>query len=250
MFKVKATITNMMGDKEQYPCHHQYKLGDEFIFDGASFTGNICPSFAITVVPKMMELHSAGPRYRDYIHYYPFLYAPQSVDDPDLKKYDGLGYKNIFENYTESKHSVANLASSGSFKWPPADKRPDYRPVRLICPDYRTSVVATIEAFDLSDAGRNIPFFRREMAILDKIIDKPGIEAKKILQEFSPDQINNIYPALSPVMVESLLEEMEVMDYLEIKEGKVFTKPKAQAKLKAFKSSLTDEERKALKLSH
>jgi uncharacterized repeat protein (TIGR04076 family) len=248
MFKVKATITNMIGDKDKYPCHHQYQLGYEFIFDGASFTGSICPSFAMTIVPKMMELHSAGPRYRDYIHYYPFLYAPQSIDDPSKKKFDGLGYKNIFDNYSETKHSVANLAGSSSFKWPPADKRPDYRPVRLICPDYRTSVVATIEAFDLSDAGRNIPFFRREMSILDKILDKPGIEAKKILNEFSKTQIEEIYPALSPVMIESLLEEMEVMDYLEIKEGRVYTKPKAKAKLEAFKANLSKEERKALRL--
>lgn len=248
MFKVKAVIADFIGDKERYPCHHQYKLGDEFIFDGASFIGHICPSFAITVVPKMMELHSAGPRYRDYIHYYPFLYAPQSVDDPDKKKLDGLGYRNNFENYTEPKYNVANLASSGSFKWPPADKRPDYRPVRLICPDYRTSVVALIEAFDLSDAGRNIPFFRRDMSILDKILDKQGIEVKKILGEFSQEEIEDIYPALSPVMIESLLEELEVMDYLEIREGKVFTKPKAQAKLEEYKASLTEEERRVLKL--
>ena len=241
MFKVKAVITDFRGNKERYPCHHQYQMGDEFVFDGASFTGNICPSFAMTVVPKMMELHSAGPRYRDYIHYYPFLYAPQSVDDPDLKKYDGLGYRNIFENYAEPQYGMANLASSGAFKWPPADKRPEYRPIRLICPDFRTSVVATIEAFDLSDAGRNIPFFRREMSILDKIWDKPGIEVNKILDEFSPEQIENIYPALSPVMIESLLEEMEVMDYLEIKEGKVFTNPKARTKLETFKAGLTEE---------
>jgi uncharacterized repeat protein (TIGR04076 family) len=246
MFKVKATIVDFLGDKERYPCHHQYKIGDEFIFDGAIFTGSICPSFAITVVPRMMELHSAGPRYRDYLFYYPFLYSPLSVDDPDSKKFDGLGFKNIKANYTEPKHSMANLAGSGTFGWPPREERFTQRDVRLICPDYRTSVVAKLEAFDLSDKGRNIPFFRREMTILDKVLKKPGIDVKKILNEFSKEEIEGIYPALGQAMVESLLEEMEVMGYVEIQEGKVSAGRKAEAKLNEFKNSLTTEERTAL----
>jgi uncharacterized repeat protein (TIGR04076 family) len=61
MFKVKATVVDFLGDKERYPCHHQYKLGDEFIFDGASFTGTICPSFAITVVHRMIDSGGGSP---------------------------------------------------------------------------------------------------------------------------------------------------------------------------------------------
>jgi uncharacterized repeat protein (TIGR04076 family) len=248
MFKVKATVVDFLGDKEKYPCHHQYKMGDEFIFDGESFSGTICPSLAIQAVPKMMELHAAGPRYKDYLFYYPFLYAPVSVDDPSLKKYDGLGFRNIFQTYTEPKHHMANLASSGAFKWPPPEKRAARRDVKIICPDYRTSVVVKLEAFDLSDKGRNIPFFRREMTILDKILRKPGIEADKILNEFSKEQIEGIYPALSQVMVVALLEELELMGYLEIKDGKVFPDKKAEVKLNGFKASLSAEERAALKL--
>ena len=248
MFKVKAKVVDFLGNKEKYPCHHQYELGDEFVFDGANFIGGICPSFAMTIVPRMMELHSAGPRYKDYIHYYPFLYAPQSIEDPSLKKYDGLGYKNIFENYTESKYSVANLVGSGAFKWPPPEKRPDYRPIRLICPDYRTSVVVRIEAFDISDKGRNIPFFRREMTILDKLLKKPGISTDKILNEFSKRQIEVVYPALSQVIIESLLDELWLMGYLEIRDGKVFPSLKAEVKFNEFKVGLSTEEREALEI--
>ena len=194
----------------------------------------------------MMELHSAGPRYKDYIHYYPFLYAPVSKVDPSLKKYDGLGYKNIFTTYDEPKYNVARLAGSGAFKWPPPEKRINHRDVRVVCPDYRTSVVVKIEAYDLSDKGRNIPYFRREMVILDKIIKKPGIMKNKILGEFSRSQIEGIYPALSQVMIESLLEELELMDYLKIEDEKVFTKPRAQVKLDYFKESLSEEDRQAL----
>jgi len=246
MFKVKAIVVDFIGDKEKYPCHHGYNLGDEFIFDGASFSGDICPSLAMSVVPKMMELHSAGPRYKDYIHYYPFLYAPVSKADTTLKKYDGLGYKNIFKTYNEPKYSVARLAGSGAFKWPPPEKRITRRDVRMVCPDYRTSVVVKIEAYDLSDKGRNIPYFRREMVILDKLIKKPGIMKDEILGEFSKSQIEGIYPALSQVMVESLLEELELMDYLKIEGDKVFVNPEAELKLDSFKENLSEEERQAI----
>ena len=248
MFKVKAVVVDYIGDKERYPCHHGHKLGDEFIFDGASFTGRICPSFAMTVVPRMMEVHADGPRYKDYIHYYPFLYAPLSADAPELKKYDGLGYRNVLTTITEPRYHVAHLAGSGAFKWPPPEKRITQRPVRMVCPDYRTSVVVDIKAFDVSDAGRNIPFFRREMAILDKVLKKPDIRATDILGEFTRDQVVGIYPALSQAMVESLLEELELMDYLEIKDGRVTAGEKAVAKLKDFKAGLSAEERQALQL--
>jgi uncharacterized repeat protein (TIGR04076 family) len=247
VFKVKTTVIDFLGDKERYPCHHQYQLGDEFIFDGAYFHGNICPSLALEVVPLMMQIHAAGPRYRDYIHYYPFLYAPLSVDDPGSKKLDGLGYKNIFTNYNEPQYHMANLTSSGAFRWPPRE-RFFHRDVRAICPDYRTSVVVKIEAFDLADTGRNIPFFRREMTILDKILKQPGIRPDAIISLFSPEQVEGIYPALSQPMVESLLEELELMGYLETRDGRVFALPGAEDKLAAFRASLSEEEKEALGL--
>ena len=245
MFKVKTTVVEFLGEVEKYPCHHQYRIGDEFIFDGAEFQGSICPSLAISVIPRMMEIHSAGPRYKDYIHYYPFLYAPDSVDDPQSKIVDGLGYKNTFNPRPNPAYHVANLTASSKFKWPP-QSRITQRDVRLICPDYRTSVVVKIEAFDLSDTGRNIPFFRREMTLLDRIISHPGILAGKLLSLFSSEQIENIYPALSQPMVEALLEELELMGYLVIQDGAVTACPKATPKLKDFKASLTSQERIAL----
>jgi uncharacterized repeat protein (TIGR04076 family) len=248
MFKVKATVVDFIGDKERYPCHHGHKLGDEFVFDGASFIGTICPSFAIDVVPTMMRVHADGPRYKDYIHYYPFLYSPLSENAPELKKYDGLGYRNVLRTITEPKYHVANLAGSGAFGWPPPEHRITQRDVRVVCPDYRTSVVVKIEAFDVSDAGRNIPFFRREMSILDKVLKKPGIKAADILGEFTRDQVLGIYPALSQAMIESLLEELELMGYLEIQDGRVTAGEKAETKLKNFKAGLSDEEREALQL--
>ncbi len=246
MFKTRAIIIDFLGDKERYPCHHQYQIGDEFVWDGESFIGKICPSLATLVVPKLIELHAAGPRYRGPLYYYPFLYSPLSAEDPGRKKYDGLGFRNVFEAYTQPKYHMANLASSGAFRWPPPEERTALKDVTMICPDYRTSVLAKLEAFDLSDKGRNIPYFRRQMAILDKVLGKPGIKADKVLDEFSTEQVEGIYPALSPVMVQVLLDELDLMGYLEIQDGTVTASIKGEAKLDEFKRGLSKEEREAL----
>ncbi len=247
MFKAKATVIDFLGDKEKYPCHHRYNIGDEFIFDGESFTGTICPSLAPLVVPKLIELHAAGPRYRDTLYYYPFLYSPVSVEEPSLKKYDGAGFRNVLETYTEPKYHMANLASSG-FKWPPPAERTVRKDITIICPDYRTSVKVKLEAFDLSDKGRNIPYFRREMVILHKLQQKPGIRVDKILDEFSKEQAEGIYPALSQIMVQALVEELELMSYVVTRDGQATATAKGKKKLAAFQASLSKEERQALEI--
>ena len=247
MFKVKATVIDFLGDREKYLCHHRYNLGDEFVFDGERFTGAICPSLAPLVVPRMIELHAIGPRYRDMMFYYPFLYAPVSVADPALKKYDGVGFRNVLKTYHEPPYHMANLASAG-FKWPPPSTRSIKKDVTVICPDYRTAVKVKLEAFDLSDAGRNIPYFRRQMVILHKVRQKPGIKVAEILGEFTREQVEGIYPALSPVMVQMLVEELELTGYLALKDGRTTITHKGEKKLAAFRAGLTKEEKIALEI--
>ena len=79
-------------------------------------------------------------------------------------------------------------------------------------------------------------------------MDQMKARSDEMMRNTSKEQIEGIYPALSQVMVLSLLEEMELMGYLEIKDGKVFANKKAEAKLNGFKASLSAEERAALKL--
>jgi predicted methyltransferase len=105
-----------------------------------------------------------------------------------------------------------------------------------------------IEAFDLADKGDSTTYFRREMSILNKVLAKPEIELSKILNEFTKYQIEDIYPALSPILVQILTEELELMDYVSIEKGKVTVTKKGEAKLKEFIESLTPEEREALKI--
>jgi ribosomal protein S19E (S16A) len=67
-----------------------------------------------------------------------------------------------------------------------------------------------------------------------------------VLGEFSAEEIEGIYPALSPIMVRVLIEELELMGYVEIDDGKVVVTARGEAKLDGFKGCLSKEERDAL----
>jgi hypothetical protein len=143
---------------------------------------------------------------------------------------------------------MARLQPAEAFNWPPQNKRIVGRGAGVVCGDTRTSMAMKIEAFDLSDKGYDAPYFRRQMSILNKVLPKQGIRLDKILNEFSKEQIEGIYPALSQLMVQILSEELELMGYLEIKDGKASVTKKGEAKLEDFKTSLTAEEREALNI--
>jgi len=248
MFKVKATVVDMLGDVEKYPCHFNYKIGDEIIWTGAEFKGRICPAFLPMLPPKVADLYAAGPRYVESAYYYPFWYAPTSVYAPSLKKYDGIGFRNVLHTIDDLKYGMSLLRPPNSFLWPPHPERTVARDVMLICPDFRTSVVLKLEAFDLADDGDCVTYFRREMSILNKVLPKPGIAVAKILNEFTREEIEEIYPCLSQILVGILVEELELVGYLEIKDGKATVTDKGAKKIEDFKASLTAEEKEALKM--
>lgn len=250
MFQVKATVIGFAGDEEKYPCHFQHKVGDEFIYDGEKYIGRICPGMSALVVPKMMGMFAAGPRkIPTPIFYYAFWYAPVSRKDPDKKKYDGIGFSNVLQTIVEPESSLASLQPKHAFQWPPVDERTvAMESSVLTCGDTRTLMRMKLEAFDLADKGDSVTYFRREMSILHKVLPKPRIAVTQILKEFSREQIEEIYPALSPIMIQVLSEELELMGYLDIKEGKATVTPKGEAKLNAFVTGLTPEEREALKM--
>jgi hypothetical protein len=84
------------------------------------------------------------------------------------------------------------------------------------------------------------------MSILDKVLSRPGIEPVKIINEFSKDQIDEIYPALSPQIMVPLIEELELMQYLNTEDGRTMVTEKGEKKLENYKSSLSGEERDVL----
>jgi hypothetical protein len=140
------------------------------------------------------------------------------------------------------------LRPGNSFKWPPHPERTVAKGITLICPDSRTSILFKLEAFDLSDDGDSVTYFRRNMNIINRILDKPGIAVKDILGLFSEEEIEQIYPPLSPILVDCLIDDMAVIGYVTLEDGKVRATPKAENRLKAFKAALSAEERQALQL--
>ncbi len=250
MFKVRATVIGFGGDEEKYPCHFQHKIGDEFIYDGEKYIGRICPGMSAVLVPKMMSIFAAGPRKVPLpTYYYAFWYAPVSRRDLSKKIYDGIGFRNVLRTEIEPKGSIAALQPKHAFQWPPVSERIVGLDTSIVaCGDTRTLMQMKVEAFDLADKGDSVTYFRREMSILHKVQPKPGIKVANILEEFTREEIEEIYPALSPIMIQVLSEELELMGYLEIRKGRASVTEKGAAKLKAFKKNLTPEERRALRM--
>ena len=249
MFQVKATVIGFAGDEEKYPCHFQHKVGDTFIYDGEKYIGRICPGLSATVVPRMMDFFAAGPRIVPTPqYYYAFWYAPVSRRDESRKKYDGIGFRNVLHTEVEPPRSIASLKPAHAFDWPPVTERiVAMRNSTVTCGDTRTSLMMRIEAFDLAEKGDSVTYFRREMSILNKVLPKAGIPIDRILDEFTKDEIEGIYPALSPILIQVLLEELALINYVSVQEGRVTVTEKGAAKLKTFRDSLTLEEREALK---
>jgi uncharacterized repeat protein (TIGR04076 family) len=246
MFKVKATLISFAGDVERYPCHFGYEVGDEIIYDGENFIGRIC----LQVIPLLNKyvppLYSVGPRYVNPFSYFPFFYSPLSTRDPGQKKYDGLGFKIVKKKIIEPKYHMANFKSPNAFKWPVHDKRDIAKDLVGRCDDLRTAATFKFEAFDLCDKGDAVPYFRKQMLILKKVVEKPGIRADRIINNMSKKHVEEIYPGLNPVLMEVLVEELEAIGFVTIRDSGVSATDRGEAKLSEFTSSLTMDEREAL----
>ncbi len=241
MFQVRATIIGPLGDIDVYPCHFGHIPGDHVVFDGEAFHGRLCPDLWGAVIPKMIALHQAGPRYVEWASYCPFWYCGNGVADPEQAKHDGLGFRNILETITPPGHDMATLAPPGAFTWPPSETWSIAQQPGVVCPDTRTSMVVRLEAFDLSEKGYATPYFRRQMAILEKVRKNGGVTVDGILGVFTQAEREEIYPPLGTVMVELLIEELEYMGYVERAAGLAVITGKGGAKLDAFKATLPAE---------
>jgi uncharacterized repeat protein (TIGR04076 family) len=253
MFKVKITVVGFDKDEKKYPCHFRYKIGDEITFDGAVFTGRICPNMLAEFGRTVKDVFASGGRHKEgeaAASYYPFWHSPLSIADPSYKKYDGVGFRPTLERPEENYKYIADETL---FDNPPGGKYiigkgTAKRDFFLVCNDDHTNVRFKVEAYDLADQGDSLPYYRRAMSILDKVDKKPGIVTDKIINEFSKDQIENIYPALGQKIVAILVGELEFLGYVTVKNDAVTATVKGRKKLAAYVAGLTAEEKKALKL--
>lgn len=223
-WKVKATCVKILGNTERYPCQFGHQVGDEVIFDGDTMIGRMCPDLLLLAYPHVHRMHYMGPRYRDTRHYAVWLYQGGKRIDPSMKKYDGIGFKPVLEPYNEPQYHMAYASPQWGFPGtgPKAQKRVDL-PVMVRCPDAAVFVTFKFEAFALVDIGRGLPYYRRQMSIMDKVKAKPGIPVNKILDEFTKWEREEIYPPLmGNAMVETLLEELELAGYAEVRGRKAY----------------------------
>ena len=86
------------------------------------------------------------------------------------------------------------------------------------------------------------------MIILDSVRDNPGIRIDKILGQLPRVHVEDIYPGLNPVLLEVLVEELEIIGYLEIEKERASLTDKGEAKLEGFINNLSPEERDALEI--
>jgi uncharacterized repeat protein (TIGR04076 family) len=253
MFKVKATVTGFGKDESKDPCHFRYKVGDEISFDGEQMVGRICPNMLPQFGKAFRDLFASGGRHKEgenAASYYPFFHSPRSVYDPAYKKYDGVGFRPTLERSAEGYKFVADETL---FDTPPGGKfiignGKEKRDFTLVCGDNHTLVQFKLEAFDMADRGDALPYYRRAMTILSKISGKPGIAMNKIINEFTKEERDNIYPSFGQRMVAVIVGELELLNFIDSKENKVTITDKGKKKLAGFIKTLSAEEKKALKL--
>jgi len=107
-----------------------------------------------------------------------------------MAKYDGAGFsprKTLPESGPPSLKLMNPLL--------PKDKT--MKGARFTCSDTRTLAQFLCEAVDLSDSDYCQPFYRRALAILDKIAAEPGINTPEILERFTPFERDDISPTLT-----------------------------------------------------
>lgn len=202
-FKVRCRLIAFMGDEGTYPCHFGYKVGDEFIYDGEKFIGEVCVGVLTTMVPAIKFIHDVGNKGCERVAY---RYAGHSRLDPGMKQYDGVGFAPVKEvKGQEGKREAPSVKG-----WP------------FVCGDSKTSALFVAEPFDLASGRLDLPYYRRQMSLLEKVRNEPGIRTDAVISRFSDWERDEIFPPLTPVLVKILLDELAEVGYIEIREGKIY----------------------------
>lgn len=212
MFKVRCKLISFAGDEDMFPCHFNYKIGDEFYYDGVYFTGKVCPGLLASMTPVIHGVFLLGHKYTENIMY---RYRGLDTRDTDMLKYDGMGFCPVGTLPENAPEKLVKAFSS-------IPKTEKSRGGHFVCGDTRILADFSCEPVDLSDSDYAQPFYRREIAILEKIEREPGIKTDEILERFTEFERNNISPPLTPVLVEVILEALTDMNYIEIKDGRAY----------------------------
>jgi hypothetical protein len=203
-----------MNDAEKFPCHFDYRIGETFTYDGERIEGRICPGVLLNMVPTIWQTFFTGNRAYERIL---FKYSGLSAKDPRMKEYDGIGFKPLKEAPEGAGMKTAIVAS-------PEFPTNLQKGASFACADCRTSAYFSVETMDLANGGYTVPYYRREMSILKKIKEEPGLTVEGILNKFTKWEREEIYPPLHPVNVQLMLDELAEVQYIELRNGKAYPK--------------------------
>lgn len=212
MFKVKCTLVAFEGREDLYPCHFNYKIGDTIYYDGDRFTGRICPGLLASMMPVVHSMCLTGNHGIENVI---FRYRGLDVRDPSMAKYDGVGFRPVDEPPAEHANKQASFG-------PYTGATQKARGNHFTCGDTRILAEFFCEAVDLSDGEYAQPFYRREIAVLEKIEIEPGLGVSEIMSRFTDFEKNGISPRLTPVFMEVIMDALTDMAYVEVKDGKAF----------------------------
>jgi uncharacterized repeat protein (TIGR04076 family) len=215
-YKVRCRLVAFLGDIEHFPCHFGYEIGDEFIYDGEKFIGRICPALFSSNMLAVIDTirYNGNSPFKNY----PWTYSGISRREPSMKEYDGIGWANVKESEVPDGARKEFVRMTLPI---PAERRGGGG---FFCGDPRTLAMFRAEPYGLSDKGFDLPFYKRQMNILEKIKAEPGLSAAEVLERFTDWEREEIYPRLGPVNVAIMMEELEGAGYIELRDGKAYSK--------------------------
>jgi uncharacterized repeat protein (TIGR04076 family) len=214
-FKVRCKLVGFLGDVEHFPCHFDYKVGDEFTYNGARFEGaDLCPHLLVNLMPTIYSIMFMGNKGVERMI---IRYSGLSAKDPSRKKYDGVGFRPLTGAPAGADKKLAEVL--------PAERPQELlKGWAVICPDARTLANFLCEPVDLADGGDCLPYYNREMNALKKIKSEPGMTANEILNKFTAFERDEIYPPLTLFNLELMLDELAEVGYIELRNGKAYPK--------------------------
>jgi len=212
-FKVRCRFVRFLGDPERYPCHFNYQEGDEFTYDGERYEGRICNGLLNNMGHVIWNTFFYGNQEDDRMIY---LYSGASARDPDMVKYDGLGYRPL--------RSVPGAPDTRFYKVGPFQRHTSLikRSRGFVCDDDKTGAYFVCEPMGLASGGDLITYYKRQMNILEKVKAEPGMTVKQILEKFTQWEREEIYPPIYELNVSLMLDEMAQVNLVEIRDGKIY----------------------------
>ncbi len=221
MFKVRCKLIAFEKDEKKHFCHFNYKIGDEFYYDGVYFTGRICPGLLASMTPIIHGVYLLGNKLGENVMY---RYRGPDTRDPDMAKYDGVGFRPLKSPGNDADRAGEEGRAGGEKEEPfwTDPKTGKSKGAHFLCGDSRVLAHFKCEPVDLSESEYAQPFYRRGIAILEKIEAEPGIRTTDILGRFTQFEREGIAPPLTPPFMEVMLDALEDVNYIEIRDGRAY----------------------------